>query len=121
MTEYLIRPNAEICTRCGERQATVSGQTILGAVCIGQYSHCDVCEARHAQLPDGFDELLLALGPMDLAVVEESVPPAEQYASADELAATAEAIARSAQLHNQSLPASIRAFVSRHSGSRPSA
>ena len=114
MAEYRVGPIEETCTLCGIRPAVVSGQTILGAVSIRRVSVCDVCEATQEQLPEDFDALLLALGPMDFTVVEESLAPAEQYASPDELAGTAEAIARSAQLHAQELPETVRVFVSRH-------
>jgi len=115
MTDYSIQPRDRLCTVCNRRPAAVSGQTVLGAVSIREFFVCDVCEAAEAPLPQDFDGVLRALGPMDFAIVEASLAPAEQHASADELAGTAEAIERSAQLHGQELPPAVRAFVSRHS------
>lgn len=114
MAEYRVGPNDETCTNCGIRPAVVSGQTILGAVSIRRFSVCDTCETAQEELPEDFDAVLRSLGPMDFAVVEESLASAELHASADELAGTAEAIARSAELHAQELPETVRTFVSRH-------
>ena len=113
-----------LCSHCGRGAAVIAGQTVLGAVSIRRVSLCRACaqaRGREPGPPEDFDGSLKWLGPMDLAVVEECIPAAEQDASPEELAGTAEAVARSAEIHGQTLTPAIRAFVDRHLGSRPSA
>lgn len=108
----------EICSSCHQREATVWAAHLLGVVSVRSEGLCAPCAAaRVGAAPppgDDLDAALLALGPLDFGAVASQLPLVEPLAGADELAGTAEALARAAELHGRALPPAVQAFVARH-------
>ena len=121
----------DICAHCGERLARYWAYTILSSVTLRITPTCGPCfdaelaadgafDPRPTEVveptPTNHDARILALGPIDWAVLRpclvqlESAPEMPVH----ELVFVADAVRRIAAHHDQPLPPDVAAFVARH-------
>jgi hypothetical protein len=121
----------DICAHCGERLARYWSLTILSSVTLRVTPICGPCHDAEVAadssadsqptedvepMPADIEAKVLALGPIDWAVLApclvqlESAPEMPVH----ELMFVAHSVRRIAAHHDQSLPADVAAFVSRH-------
>ena len=110
---------SEYCTSCGQAWPKVYGGARIGPFSIAEYRECEACASRRVELdewPEDEESQLRLLGPIDFAVLRESVGVIRDYALSvprRDLAEAAAAVMQLAQLDGQEVPEDIKAFFAR--------